>query len=223
MHYLLFYETTEDYVEKRAAFREQHLEMAWQSHERGELLLGGALANPIDFAVLLFAGESPEVAEAFAKGDPYVRNGLVKRWYVREWRTVVGQTASTPIKPTRANETESASSPPSRASDTALIARMWRARSILEKVGDYVQHATEHVFPALRAIEGHRGACLLRRTVDGAVDLVVITFWDSMEAVRRFAGANPEKAVVEPAARAALTQFCDTVEHFEVVDCKLGK
>jgi uncharacterized protein YciI len=58
--------------------------------ERGELVLGGALENPVDGAVLLFRGSSPEVAETFAKTDPYVLNGLVSSWRVREWATVVG-------------------------------------------------------------------------------------------------------------------------------------
>ena len=100
-HYLLFYEVADDYLTRRAAFREAHLEKAWQSHERGELVLGGALANPVDSAVLFFKGDSPEVAEAFAKADPYVTNGVVKRWYVRPWTTVVGETASAPVRPGR--------------------------------------------------------------------------------------------------------------------------
>jgi uncharacterized protein len=99
MHYLLFYEVGEDYVSRRAAFRDAHLEKAWKASERGELLLGGAFANPIDGAVLLFQGDSAEVAEKFAKADPYVTNGAVKRWYVREWTTVVGKGAATPARP----------------------------------------------------------------------------------------------------------------------------
>src|SRR5450755_290416 len=101
--------------------------------------------------------------------------------------------------------------------DKGLILRMWRARSTVDKSGEYVQHATKKVFPTLRAIEGHRGAYLLRRAVDGAIELVVLTLWESMEAVRRFAGVKPEKAVVEAEARAALTSFDDSVTHFEVV------
>jgi uncharacterized protein YciI len=98
MHYLLFYDVGEDYLARRAEFREAHLEKAWQSHERGELVLGGALANPVDHAVLLFKGDSPRVAEAFAEADPYVTNGLVRRWNVRQWSTVVGKDASTPLR-----------------------------------------------------------------------------------------------------------------------------
>jgi uncharacterized protein YciI len=96
MHYLLFYEVGEDYVSRRAEFRNDHLEKAWKASERGELLLGGALASPVDGALLLFKGTSVDVAENFAKSDPYVTNGLVKRWYVREWTTVVGSDATTP-------------------------------------------------------------------------------------------------------------------------------
>jgi uncharacterized protein len=99
MHYLLFYEVGEDYVTQRAEFRNAHLEMAWKASERGELLLGGALVNPVDGAVLLFKGDSPQVAEEFARSDPYVTSGLVKRWYVREWTTVAGEGSVTPIRP----------------------------------------------------------------------------------------------------------------------------
>ena len=98
MHYLLFYDVVEDYIARRAAFREAHLELAWQAHERGELVLGGALTDPVDGAVLLFRGPTPEVAAAFARADPYVRNGLVTRWRVREWTTVVGADAAVPVR-----------------------------------------------------------------------------------------------------------------------------
>lgn len=99
MHYLLFYEAADDYVTRRSDFRNVHLQMGWEAAERGELVLGGALANPVDGAVLLFKGDSPEVAEKFAEADPYVKNGLVKRWYVREWATVVGNISSNPKRP----------------------------------------------------------------------------------------------------------------------------
>jgi uncharacterized protein YciI len=99
MHYLLFYETADDYLPRRAEFRREHLALAWKAHERGELVLGGALADPVDGAILLFQGPSPEVAEEFVKRDPYVRNGLVRSWRVRPWTTVVGAQASTPVRP----------------------------------------------------------------------------------------------------------------------------
>jgi len=96
MHFLLFYDVVDGYVEKRIPFREAHLTYAGKAVERGELILGGALVNPVDGAVLLFRGSSPAVAEQFAKDDPYVKNSLVKRWYVREWTTVVGKDAANP-------------------------------------------------------------------------------------------------------------------------------
>ncbi|MEM5437030.1 hypothetical protein GCT13_31405 [Paraburkholderia sp. CNPSo 3157] len=98
MHYLLIYDVSSDYLERRAEFRGAHLKLAWAAAERGELLLAGALADPVDTAVLLFEADSPEVPEAFAKADPYVLNGLVTQWRVRPWTTVVGEHASTPVR-----------------------------------------------------------------------------------------------------------------------------
>jgi uncharacterized protein YciI len=94
MHYLLFYDVVENYEERRQAFRAAHLQHARQAVSRGELVLGGALANPVDGAVLRFCGSSPDVAESFATNDPYVINGLVAKWRVREWTTVVGAQAA---------------------------------------------------------------------------------------------------------------------------------
>lgn len=93
MHYLLIYDAAPDYVERRAQFRAEHIALARAAHARGELVLGGALAEPVDGAVLLFRGDSPSAAEAFVAADPYVKNGLVTRWRIRPWRTVVGDDA----------------------------------------------------------------------------------------------------------------------------------
>jgi uncharacterized protein YciI len=98
-HFLLFYDACDGYVEKRQAYRDAHLKYAWAAHKRGELLLAGAVADPVDGAVLLFQGDSARIAEAFAKQDPYVVNGLVTRWRIREWTTVVGESAATPVRP----------------------------------------------------------------------------------------------------------------------------
>jgi len=98
-HFLLFYDVVDDYVERRAAFRDAHLEKAWAARGRGELVLAGALADPVDGAVLLFKGESRNVAGEFARVDPYVVGGLVTRWRVREWTTVAGDDAATPVRP----------------------------------------------------------------------------------------------------------------------------
>ena len=97
MHYLLMYDVVEDYVERRAPFRREHIALAREAAASGELVLGGALAQPADGVVLLFRGASPAGAEAFAKSDPYVRAGIVTRWRVREWTTVVGNDAEHPL------------------------------------------------------------------------------------------------------------------------------
>lgn len=99
MHYLLLYDVVDDYVERRAAWRGAHLALARAAVDRGELVLGGALADPPDGAVLLFRGDSPEAAERFAAADPYVVNGLVTRWRVRPWATVVGPAAEVVLPP----------------------------------------------------------------------------------------------------------------------------
>lgn len=98
-HFLLFYEVSDDYLERRPAFRDEHLKLAWSAVGQGSLLLGGALAEPADGAVLLFRGDDVSVAEQFAKADPYVREKLVSRWHVREWTTVVGEFATAPLRP----------------------------------------------------------------------------------------------------------------------------
>jgi len=90
MHYILFYKTVENYLERRAPFRLDHLGLVKEAHARGELLIAGALAEPADGAVLIFKGGSPAVAEDFARNDPYVRNGLITEWSVRPWTVVVG-------------------------------------------------------------------------------------------------------------------------------------
>ena len=97
MHYLLFYDVVDDYVNKRTPFRELHLQKVRQSYDGGELVLAGALADPVDGAVLVF--RDADKAEAFAKSDPYVSNGLVRKWRVREWTTVIGTDAQVVLPP----------------------------------------------------------------------------------------------------------------------------
>jgi uncharacterized protein YciI len=98
MHYLLCYELAPDYLERRGQYRTAHLQLAWQAQERGELVLAGALAEPADMAVLMFQGDSPAAAEAFARSDPYVTEGLVLSYKVRPWNTVVGEMAFSPVR-----------------------------------------------------------------------------------------------------------------------------
>jgi uncharacterized protein YciI len=99
MHYLLFYDVIADFVERRLPLRAAHLTYARRAVDDGVLILGGALADPVDGAVLLFRADSRGTVERFAAADPYVLNGLVKSWRVREWTTVVGKDAARPIDP----------------------------------------------------------------------------------------------------------------------------
>lgn len=90
MYHLLIYDLVDDYLERRPEFRAEHLRAARDAQARGELLIAGALAEPVDTAVLVFHGDGPEAARRFAEADPYVRAGLVKHWQVRPWSVVVG-------------------------------------------------------------------------------------------------------------------------------------
>ncbi|WP_031550886.1 YciI-like protein [Parvularcula oceani] len=94
-HFLLIYDLAEDYMDRREAFRAEHLALAGAAADAGELLLGGALTGPSDTALLVFT--TAERAEAFARSDPYVAEGLVRRFSIREWQTVVGSAASEPL------------------------------------------------------------------------------------------------------------------------------
>lgn len=97
MHYLLTYTLAPDYLARRPDFRDAHLALAWTAVDRGELLLGGAVGDPVESALLLFT--SADAAHAFAGFDPYVAQGLVTHWRVTPWNTVVGVGAATPVRP----------------------------------------------------------------------------------------------------------------------------
>lgn len=99
MHYLLSYEIADDYFARRGEYRSQHLQWAWEAADRGELILGGVVGEPGESSLLLFWGDSPEVAQRFAQADPYVQHGLVTRWTVKPWLTVAGPHCAKPIRP----------------------------------------------------------------------------------------------------------------------------
>lgn len=89
MYFALLYETVPDHAQRRTPFRAEHLALAQQAHREGRLVLAGAF-DPPDGALLVFKTERAEEVEAFARADPYVRNGLVTSWRVRPWTVVVG-------------------------------------------------------------------------------------------------------------------------------------
>jgi uncharacterized protein YciI len=96
-YFILFYETADNYVEKRAPYRSQHLELAREAYARGELLMAGALAEPVDRAVLVFRAADQKTVEEFAQRDPYVQSGAVARWEVRPWTVVIGNDPAEPL------------------------------------------------------------------------------------------------------------------------------
>ena len=89
MHYLLLYDYVENAVERRAPYREEHLRLARGAHERGELVMAGAFADPVDGAAFVFRGDDASAAESFVQSDPYVANGIVTAWRIRPWTVVL--------------------------------------------------------------------------------------------------------------------------------------
>jgi len=89
-YYALLYELVANYLDRRAAYREEHLRLLREAHQRGEVLLAGAFSDPADRALLIFRSADPSIAENFARNDPYVKNGLVARWEIRAWNVVIG-------------------------------------------------------------------------------------------------------------------------------------
>ena len=88
-YFALTYDVVDDFVNQRTPYRPQHLQLAREANERGELILAGALGEPAG-ALLVFKADDRSTAENFAKADPYVTGGLVKSWVVRPWTVVIG-------------------------------------------------------------------------------------------------------------------------------------
>jgi uncharacterized protein len=90
MYYILLYEVVEDFINRRAPYREEHLNLVNEAHHRGELVMAGAFSEPVEGAALVFSSVDRALVTRFAEADPYVRNGLVTRWRARGWNLVVG-------------------------------------------------------------------------------------------------------------------------------------
>jgi len=90
MYYILFYDVVDDYVKLREPYREAHFNHIKPYVERGDVRLAGALSDPVDGAVLVFNVNNKKTIEEFAMNDPYVKNGLVTKWQIREWAVVLG-------------------------------------------------------------------------------------------------------------------------------------
>jgi len=198
-YYALLYELVDDMVTRRVPFREEHLRLARESRERGELILAGALAEPVDRALLVFQVDDKSKVESFARKDPYVVNGLAKKWEVRPWNVVVG------------NELPASSVAPS-----GTILRRWTAHTTEAQLPKYLEHFSKNVLRELRRVPGYLGATVSLRRFDNEVEIVVETNWHSLEAIRNFAGPDLEAAVVADEAAALLTNFDRRVRHSEV-------
>ncbi|MCI0388652.1 MAG: antibiotic biosynthesis monooxygenase [Acidobacteria bacterium] len=98
-----------------------------------------------------------------------------------------------------------------------MIARFWWANATPAKAPAYADHLKNFVLPVVRKVDGYAGAMLLERQVDGAVEIIVITWWRSLDAIQEFAGADLEEAVVADEASALLTSFDRRVRHYELV------
>jgi len=202
-YYALFYEVVDDFVARRTPFRQEHLRLANKARERGEILLAGALAEPADRALIVFHAADKSNAEAFARKDPYVVNGLVKKWEVRPWNVVVGnqQPTSTAFS----------------ALPTGTILRRWSARTTEAQLQKYLEHFSKNVLPELRRVPGYLGAVVSLKRLNNEVKIVVETNWRSFESIRAFAGSDLEAAVIAPEAAALLTSFDRRVRHSEIV------
>lgn len=99
-----------------------------------------------------------------------------------------------------------------------MVIHEWRGRASPDRADAYPEHFRRTVMPELKRLPGFLGATLCRRPRDGIVEYLVLSRWQAMEALRSFAGARPEKAVVEPGAVAALIDFDDTVQHYDAVE-----
>jgi heme-degrading monooxygenase HmoA len=98
-----------------------------------------------------------------------------------------------------------------------VIARVWSARATAASAPAYVEHLKMRVLPELHGIAGFAGASLLQRAAGDGVEIVVITRWQSLDAVRGFAGDDFEAAVVADEAAVVLTDYDRRVRHYEVV------
>jgi hypothetical protein len=201
-YYVVFYHVVEDFVSKRGAFRGEHLRRVSESYERGELILGGALGDPADTALLIFRVDDKRIVELFIQNDPFVVGGLVKKWEIRPWNVVTGNEASAgPAVPTHPTE----------------ISRMWTARASKESWPIYREHFSKRVLPELRTVPCYLGATLYARQITNGYEILVETFWRSLDAIKGFAGVNIEKAVVAEEAIAVLRDYDHQVRHYEIV------
>jgi len=150
--------------------------------------------------LLVFHVDDKSKAEAFARKDPYVLNGLAKKWEVLPWNVVVG------------NENLA----PSSALAAGAVLRRWSARTTQAQLPKYLEHFSSNVMLELRRVPGYLGATVSLRCLESEVEIVVETTWRSLDSIRNFAGPDLEAAVVADQAAALLTDFDRRVRHYEI-------
>lgn len=91
MYYILFYDLVDNALEARAPYRGEHLKRALEAYENGFMVMAGALTDPPDTSILVFKADDKSAVEEFARNDPYVINGVVTRWSVRQWAVALPQ------------------------------------------------------------------------------------------------------------------------------------
>jgi heme-degrading monooxygenase HmoA len=104
-----------------------------------------------------------------------------------------------------------------------MIVRTWRCQATAEQADAYARYLTGTVFASVERIAGHRGAYLLRREVEGQVEFLAVTFWDSVEAIKEYAGETIDTAVVKPEAQALLSDFDTFVRHYAIAYNTVGE
>jgi heme-degrading monooxygenase HmoA len=98
-----------------------------------------------------------------------------------------------------------------------MFARLWCGRSLAKNASDYAAHLSDTVFPSLRRMRGYRGAQLLRRTIDDRIEFLAVTYWEQLDDIRQFAGADIEVAKIEPRAKELLSDYDPRARHFELI------
>jgi uncharacterized protein len=199
-YFALLYDLVDDMVNRRVPFREEHLRLGREALARGELVYGGALAEPVDKALIVFHTDDKSKVENFARRDPYVINSLATKWEIRPWNVVIGNDPEAPLAPKPGD-----------------ILRRWAARTTEAQLPNYLEHFSKSVLPELRQVPGYLATNLTLRRVDGQVEIVVETTWQSLDSIRNFAGPDLEAAVVAGQAAALLTSYDRRVQHSEVV------
>lgn len=98
-----------------------------------------------------------------------------------------------------------------------MISRLWRGWTTFDNADAYEELLRTRILPGIHRVDGYKGAYLLRRDVEDSVEFATLTLWESMDAVRAFAGEDYEVAVVPPEARELLSKFDQTSKHYETI------